>query len=344
MSAQGRRCSNTRALFARLWSLLLTSFAFCLAWAATSSQQPVASAGQQAEESTQTLGQNLGPFGIAGEKFTVILRNKCMPEDPEHRQKQTLAALEIRGRSDSLVYQREFPDPAKSRNPQANVTASAELLPYLNGNLLLITYHEWLANARVATFWQVFGFMKGKLGLYTGPTDGPTASPMSGIALGGGSPGMPMAQQGDPVELRMWTGNFYVFVPMMVDWRNTRLMTGQRCFESGAGAGLRETGCDMRVEAMRKPGTGDLGFVRMFREPQEYEGGAKHVVIKKDSQIRYVAARGLIRWAASGDLIQASLPDVWLKVLVDNDDDQEGWIHTQEEFQAVGLPFASDVQ
>jgi hypothetical protein len=252
--------------------------------------------------------------------------------------------LEIRGHSGSLVYQREFPDPAKSRNPQANVTASAELLPYLNGNLLLVTYHEWLADSRVATFWQVFGFMKGKLGLYNGPADEPTASRMNGIAVPGGSLGMPIAQQGDPVELRMWTGNFYIFVPMVVDWRNTRLIPGQRCFEPGAGAGLRERGCDMRVEAVRRPANEDLGFVRMFREPQEYEGGAKHVVIKKEFQIRYLAARGLIRWAASGDLIQARLPDLWLKVLVNNDDDQEGWIHTQEEFQAVGLPFASDVQ
>jgi hypothetical protein len=312
---------------------------FCLA-DPTHSQQPTAPSSQLTEESTQKLG----PFGIAGEKFTVTLHNKRMPDGSDHRQKQTLSALEIRDHSGSSVYQRTFPDPAKSRNPQANVTASTELLPYLNGSLLLITYHEWLADARVATFWQAFGFIKGKLGLLNGPTNEPTASPMTGIAVRGGSRGMPMAQQGDPVELRMWVGNFYVIVPMMVDWRNTRLMPGQRCFESGAGAGLRERGCDMRVEANHKPAGADLGFVRTFREPQEYEGGAKHVVIKKDSQIRYLAARGLIHWSTSGDLIQATLPDLWLKVLVDNDDDQQGWIHTEEEFQAVGLPFASDVQ
>ena len=305
---------------------------------ATHAQQPAPASSLRLEENTQ----NLGPFGIAGEKFEVVLHTKRLPEDSRHRRRQTLSALDIRDHSSSLVYRRTFPDPAKSRNPDAIVTASVELLPYLNGNLLLITYHELLAEAQVNTFWQAFGFIKGKLGLYAGPTNEPNASPMTGIVPRGGSPGLPMAQQGDPVELRLWTGNFYVIVPMLVDWRNARVMPAQRCFESGAGAGLRERGCDMRVEAARKPAVADLGFVRMFHEPQEYEGGAKHVVIKKDSQVRYLAVRGLIRWSSNGDLIEATVPDVWLKVLVDNDDSQEGWIHTEQEFQAVGLPFASD--
>jgi hypothetical protein len=339
MFAQCLRGFKNSLLHLCLFLVLIAGCGFSFA-SETPSQRPTAPDAAQTGEVTQKIG----PFGIAGEKFTVILHAKRLSEAANRKQTQTLSALEIRDHSGSLVYQRTFPDPAKSRNPQANVTASAELLPYLNGNLLLITYHEWLADARVATFWQAFGFIKGKLGLFNGPTNEPTAAPMSGIAMRGGPLGMPMAQQGDPVELRMWTGNFYVIVPMLVDWRNTRLSPAQRCFESGAGAGLRERGCDMRVEAVRKPADADLGFVRMFREPQEFEGGAKHVVIKKDSQIRYLAARGLIRWATNGDLIQASLPDLWLKVLVDNDDDQEGWIHTEEEFQAAGLPFASDTQ
>ena len=337
MFAEGLRSTNSLVGECLLLTLM-ASCGFSAARAMRAQQSPTPAAVLPIEETTQ----NVGPFGIAGEKFTVILHNKRLPEESGHRKRQTLSALEIRDHSGSLVYQRAFSDATKSQNAEAIVAASAELLPYLNGNLLLITYHECLADAQVFTYWQVFGFMKGKLGLYAGPTNDPTASPMTGIAMRG-SPGMPMAQQGDPVELRMWTGNFYVIVPMLVDWRNTRLMPAQRCFESGAGAGLRERGCDMRVEAARKPPAADLGFVRMFHEPQEYEGGAKHVVIKKDSQIRYLAARALIRWSSNGDLIQATVPDLWLKVLVDNDDSQEGWIHAEEEFQAVGLPFASDL-
>lgn len=339
MFTQGLRCS-TNSVYVCLPLVLVVGCGFSFAPAARSQQRPIPGGGLLVEESAQ----NVGPFGIAGEKFTVTLHNKRLPEGSKLGRKQTLSALEIRERAGSLVYQRAFPDPTKSPNAEASITASAELLPYLNGNLVLITYHEWLPDARVTTFWQVFGFFtNGKLGLYAGPASEPSPVPMTGIAMRGGPLGMPIVQQGDPVELRLWAGNFYVFVPMFVDWRNTRLVPGQRCFESGAGARLLERGCDMRVEAARKPPNADLGFVRMFHEPQEYEGGAKHVVIKKDSQIRYLAARGLIRWATNGDLIQASLPDLWLKVLVDNDDGQEGWIHTEEDFQAVGLPFASDV-
>jgi hypothetical protein len=340
MLAQGRRCFKNSVLCVCLALVLTASWGFSFVRCAYSQQPPTVASTLQTEESTQ----NVGAFGIAGENFTVILHQKRMQEDSRHRQRQTLSAIEIRDHFGSVVYQRTFPDPTKSRNPEAMVTASAELLPYLNGNLILITYHEWLADTRVATFWQAFGFIKGKLGLYAGPANESSVSPMSGIAVRGGSMGMPMAQQGDPVELRLWTGNFYVFVPMLVDWRNARLIPAQHCFESGAGAGLRERGCDMRVEAARKTSNADLGFVRVFREPEESEGGAKHVVIKKDSQVRYLAARVLIRWADAGDLIQATLPDFWLKVLVDNSDDQEGWIHTEEDLQAVGLPFASGVQ
>ncbi len=337
MFTQGLRGFKTSALHLCLFLVLIGGREFSFA-RETRSQRPTAPDAAQTGEVTQKVG----PFGIAGEKFTVVLHAKPLLEAANRKQTQTLSALEIRDHSGSLVYQRAFPNPSKGQRPQGVITASAELLPYLNGNLVLITYHAWVAETQITTFWQAFGFMNGKLGLYAGPANPPSAAPMTGFALRGGSLGMPMAQQGDPVELRMWTGNFYVIVPMLVDWRNTRLSPAQRCVESGAGAGLRERGCDMRVEAVRKPADADLGFVRMFREPQEFEGGAKHVVIKKDSQIRYLAARGLIRWATNGDLIQASLPDLWLKVLVDNDDDKEGWIHTEEEFQAAGLPFASD--
>jgi hypothetical protein len=335
MFAQGLRRSTHSLLGVCLRLVLIAGCGFPFVYA-MAQQPPSPVAVLPIGESTQ----NLGPFGIAGEKFTVILHNSLLP-DSGRRQRQTLSALEIRDRSGALVYQRTFPGPTKAQDSEAVVTASAELLPYLNGNLLLITYHELSADRRVTTYWQAFGFMKGKLGLCAGPTNEPTASPMTGIAMRG-SLGMPMTQQGDPVELRIWTGNFYIIVPMLVDWRNTRVTLAQRCFESGAGAGLRERGCDMRVEASRKPPETDLEFVRMFHEPQENEGGAKHVVIKRDSQVRYLAARGLIHWSTSGDRIVASLPDLWLKVLVDNDDDQEGWIHTDEEFQAAGLPFASD--
>jgi hypothetical protein len=300
-------------------------------------QQPTAAVAMQTEDVTQ----NLGPFGIAGEKFTVILRAKRLPEAPNRKQMQTLSALEIRDHANAVLYKRTFAYQIVAGKFAPTLTASVKLLPATNGNGLLITYREESSATQGATYWQVFGFIKGKLGLFASPASpeipGATAMMMGAVARGGVL-GMPMAQQGDAAELRLWTGNFYVIVPIFVDWRNARLLPGQRCLESGGGPGLHERGCDLRVEARRKPSENDLGFVRMFREPQEYEGGARHVVVKKDSQVEYLMARSIIGWTANGDFLQATFPDLWLKVLIDNDDEKEGWIHTEQEFQAVGLP------
>ena len=300
-------------------------------------QQPTAGGILQTEDVTQSLG----PFSIAGEKFTVILRAKRLPEARNRKPTQTLSALEIRDHADAVLYKRAFAYQIVAGKFATTLTASAKLLPATNGNGLLITYREESSATQGATYWQVFGFIKGKLGLFASPSN-PEFPGATGMLMGtvarGGVMGMPMAQPGDEAELRLWTGNFYVILPILVDWRNARWLPGQRCFEAGGGPGLHERGCDLRVEARRKPSENDLEFVRMFREPQEFEGGAKHVVVKKDSQVEYLMARSIIGWTANGDLLQATFPDLWLKVLIDNDDEKEGWIHTEQEFQAVGLP------
>jgi len=67
-------------------------------------------------------------------------------------------------------------------------------------------------------------------------------------------------------------------------------------------------------------------------------GSARHVVIKKDANIEYLAAKAIVKWSTSGDEFSANPSDIWLKVLIDNNEDNLGWIHTEEDFAAVGLP------
>ncbi len=117
---------------------------------------------------------------------------------------------------------------------------------------------------------------------------------------------------------------------------NRRTAPGQQCFEAAGAAGLAEVGCEMRVETSRKPGASHFTFVRVFREAAE--GSARHVVIKKDANIEYLAAKAIVKWSTSGDEFSANLSDVWLKALIDNNEDNLGWIHTDEDFRAVGLP------
>ena len=100
------------------------------------------------------------------------------------------------------------------------------------------------------------------------------------------------------------------------------------------GGGLKETGCDMQVEAVRKPPAEEYGFVRLFPEADE-SFVAGHVVIQKDSKVEILGSRAITNWDESEDLIQPNFLDVWLHVSIDG---QQGWVHGEEDFAAIGLP------
>ena len=68
------------------------------------------------------------------------------------------------------------------------------------------------------------------------------------------------------------------------------------------------------------------------------------MVLKKDSSVEVLSAKAVARFEVTGDLIQTILSDVWLKVLIDDSEDTFGWIHTNEDFAAVGLPAGSPAQ
>jgi len=43
----------------------------------------------------------------------------------------------------------------------------------------------------------------------------------------------------------------------------------------------------------------------------------------------------------AADLMQVAFRELWLKVRIDDDDQKEGWIHSDEDFAAIGLPSRS---
>jgi hypothetical protein len=143
--------------------------------------------------------------------------------------------------------------------------------------------------------------------------------------------------QPDTFELRAWTGYFYVIVPLRVDWSHGGLAEGQRCVEMFGGR-LLDVGCDMRVEAARKPPSDEFTFARLFVEAKENFGSAEHVVIGKDSKVEILGSSAITTWNENGDLIQPVFSDLWLHMRFD---DRTGWIHGQEDFAAVGLPAGS---
>jgi len=112
-------------------------------------------------------------------------------------------------------------------------------------------------------------------------------------------------------------------------------MQGLRCLEQ-SGHGLREAGCELPAEAERIPVDQELTFVRLFAEASEASGIARHVVVKHDSRVEILAAKAKLLWDDRSEVIQFGVADddPWLRVRID---DREGWIHTQEDFLALGV-------
>ena len=300
----------------------------------------------------QSIEQNLGPFTIAGQSFTIALENRRIAGTTAGALVQTLEKLEVREQSGHVLYQKTFPYKLQGNHFQEVVTASARLLPGDNLTGLLITYSRQPAAPGTEQSWQVFGFRDGKMALFDPPGPEPATNVPPGFAgvvmiTPNGPRTLPTPMRGplDTVELRAWTGNFFVIVPLRVDWRGGKLLPGERCLESGGGPGLHEVGCYMRVEAERVPVGADLQFARIFPTTEEQASmSVQHAVIPKGAEVQLLKAKSVATWVMDGDLMRVQFRDLWLKVLVNNNTDNEGWIHGEQDLTAIGLPERSPYQ
>src|SRR5690348_7770782 len=123
-----------------------------------------------------------------------------------------------------------------------------------------------------------------------------------GVIMRAANGAVSVVSQPDQIELRAWTGNFYVFVPLRVDWSHGGLAQGQRCVERLSGP-LQDVGCPMRIEAKRKPSSEEFGFLRVFAEPHENFGEPEHVVLQKDAPVELLGASAITAWNETNGLI-----------------------------------------
>lgn len=60
------------------------------------------------------------------------------------------------------------------------------------------------------------------------------------------------------------------------------------------------------------------------------------MVVKSDSKVEFLGAEAEVVWRENADSVSLGVSeDVWLNIRIDG---REGWIHTQEDLQAIGLP------
>lgn len=293
----------------------------------------------------EDIEEQRGPFAMGEQNYTAWLHVKRLAAATDPLLAQTLAGLEIRDAAGNVAYEKSFPYAIAAGLFQQDVSASVERVSGRTGAGLVIHYTEQAAASQAGQpqaneFWQLFGLINGKLAALGKPAtigEPGTSGPFMGVMMRAANGTVSVINQPDTMEVRAWTGNFYVFVPLRVDWNHGGLAQGQRCMEM-LGGGLREVGCDMHVEAIRKTPADEFTFIRLLPEAHENPDAAQHLVVQKESKLEILGSRAITTWNENGGLIQPAFSDVWLHVRIDG---EQGWIHGEDDFAAVGLPAGS---
>jgi hypothetical protein len=281
----------------------------------------------------EDVEERKGPFAIAGQTFTVVLHSKRL-RGKGGSFEQALASLDLIDSHGVIQQHQEFPTTIE--NGAFEETCSATVEPILGSNgsgLLQDTGCEPSAPLSGGP-WQIFGVINGRLSPIGKPlyAEGEMGDFLPGRISKVGSITQILP---DELRIRLFTGYFFVSVPIRVSWMEGKLGLARHCFYQ-TGHGMAEGGCEMPVEGVERiPSQQELTFVRMFSESNDQVGIPEHVVVKKDSKVEILAGKVFVNWEESNTGINLGVgDDIWVKVRIDG---REGWIHTDEDLQAIGL-------
>ncbi|HYL93630.1 MAG TPA: hypothetical protein VEW69_10810, partial [Alphaproteobacteria bacterium] len=139
----------------------------------------------------------------------------------------------------------------------------------------------------------------------------------------------------DVMKFRLWTGNFNIVYPVLINWLTGSLEPAWRCYRGAGPQRVERCPYDVKVDPVKIT---QQTFVRLYPEAED-NGRPQHLVVNPGSKIEFLQAEAQVKW--SGDAkaltLEPNNDDIWLKIRVDG---KEGWIHSQEDFAAVGLPEA----
>jgi hypothetical protein len=293
--------------------------------------------------------QRLGPFSIAGKKYTAVLR-KQLPAGAKPGEGRTVVSMEIRDAAGVSQFSRAFANEGGGDGFVSTVSVSVIPLSGATGQGLLVSYDEdsepSAPEPESSGWWQVFGVVDGKLKPFSGPILVQGDLLPADRSDRAQAPGTPITAPSDVLQFKVWAGRFRLIFPVRIDWTQGKLVLVQSCDKTGPSVGA----CDYAVVPEDQRYAADLTFVRLCPNPLEDCQKPERVVVKKDSKLELLAAHAEIRfdpgklsgWSgdprnamsdAGGIAILSKAP--WLKVRIDG---KEGWIHSQEDLDALGMP------
>ena len=316
---------------------------------ATAPQPPVPDAATSAAASAEkTTEKRLGPFAISGNSYSVALHEKHLPPSEDSGPLDGVVAMEIVDAAGAVQYQRTYPLWADAEAISA-WTVSPYILKGTNGAGLLVRSRP---NESSGFYEQIFGVMNGKLVPFCGPFPAMDLKPdASGVYRTVG----PLGPQADEISVTMGTGRFVIVIPIRVDWAQGNLSLAPQCPEMTAGTA--HAMCQYQLldpnSLLQKPK--NITFVRLYSTPDENSGRLQRVVVKPASQIEILAyladmelkqpdfshppSPGEFPVKDMATLGPAPNTDAWLQVRIDG---KTGWIHSDEDLTALGLPEPKD--
>lgn len=294
----------------------------------------------------------LGPFAIAGRVYTIELQTKKVQPGSTDEQGETVVAMEILDAAEAVQYRRTFPYQEKNEEFSDSWAVDARLLTGTNGTGLLVSYNAYSepsAPEEEPTGWfQIFGVLNGKLAPFGAPLEA------QGGLLDEYADGhtykaaQPMGSQADIVEFKVWAGHCRLIYPVRVDWAQGKVTPAQECVKTAGELGV---GCQYKIVPENKVYVGGITFVRLWPNPDEKSGPSTNTVVKKDSKVDLLTALVATQWTETGassasnnskgpmddagSFGVAPDSDLSLKVRIDG---KEGWVHSEEDFRALGLP------
>jgi len=292
-----------------------------------------------ASEKSQTLT-------FAQQEFHLVTHRQSIPATAKLPADETVDWWELRDSKDKVLYRESYAVAFQNGQFESTTEISANAFDSKQGGGIIVQGMD-LPSAPDAGGWlQLFAFKYGpqkygadeSLFMPFGPpiwiegeylglsSDSFTPTPMMGRA-------MPTVTR-DVLKFRTWTGNFNIVYPVQINWIAGKLEPAWHCFESTSKGRVERCTYPVMVDAHRE---NQPTFVRLFAEPDD-GFTAKHVILQPETKIEYLEARLPVTWNEDPKSITfGANGDMWLKIRIDG---QEGWIHTEEDFEAVGLPQA----
>jgi hypothetical protein len=277
-------------------------------WARPNAQQmSQAATHSSGEPELQDVDERQGPFTFGGQRFTVVAHHKRLP-GKRGEFAQALASLDIADAAGAILHHEEFPHAVENGEFRETCSVSVKPITGSNGAGLLLDTGCLPSAPMSGGPWQIFGIVNGKLAPVGKPlyAEGEMGEFVPGKINHVGKLTQILA---DELRIRLFTGYFFVFVPVRLNWMEGKLALAQHCFYQ-TGHGMAEGGCEMPIEGVeRHPGEQELTFVRMFGESNEQIGTPAHVVVKKDSRVEILAGKVLVTWEEGKDGIGLGVAD-----------------------------------